>query len=78
MSGQPTELRATDTLNARLNEAECLLGLIREALVGRESAQEPLFSNDNLEAAVTVIHRIVLEAQENALALDEYRRARSS
>jgi hypothetical protein len=78
MSGQPTELRATDTLNARLNEAECLLNLLREALVGRASADEPLFSNDSLEATVTVIHRIVFQAQESALALDEYRRARSS
>lgn len=78
MSGQPTELRATDTLNARLTEAEGLSHLIVEALVGRELAEAPLFSNENLVATMTVIHRLIEEAQESARDLDHYRRERGS
>ena len=81
MSGQPTELRATDDLNARLTEAEGMLDLMLEAFAaidGKDIHGETLFGDNNLQVQLTVIHRMVVEAQESALALDQYRRERGS
>jgi hypothetical protein len=76
MTGEPTELRATDDLSARLCEAEGLSHLLVEALAGREQAIAPLFSNENLLAAMTVINHLIEEAQESARVLDGYRMER--
>ena len=79
MSGQPTELDATDALNARLTEAEGMLDLMLEAFAavdGKDIRTETLFGDDNLQVQLTVIHRSLMEAMENAEVLNKYRMER--
>lgn len=81
MSGQPTELRATDDLGARLEEAEGMLSLMLEAyaaITSKEMINVAVFSDANLQAQLTVIHRLVLEAIESAGALAMIRSIGSS
>lgn len=79
MSGQPTELRATDDLDARLAEAEGMLSLMLEAygsVTNNTMANVAMFSDANLQVQLTVIHRMVRKAQESAEALDMLRAER--